>query len=102
MIFILIFTLLICAMFGLYLISEKQITKTQKSRWAWCAKNTGMVRLVSMLLIITATVLCSDQYGSSIGFISLWIFLTPLIFGLILYINDLKPKQKVIRQPKAD
>ncbi|EXD37808.1 hypothetical protein J500_0265 [Acinetobacter sp. 479375] len=31
-------------------------------------------------------------YGTSIGFVSWWLFATPLVFALILYLNDLKPK----------
>lgn len=97
MILIFVFILLICAMFSLYLISEKQIIKTHKTRWVWCAKNPKIVRMLSTILLLVAIILCSYVYGNSIGFISLWIFLTPLIFALILYVNDLKPKQKIPR-----
>ena len=97
MILISVFILLICAMFSLYLISEKQIVKTHKTRWVWFAKNPKVIRIIATLLFVIAIILCSYVYGSSIGFISLWIFLTPLIFGLILYVNDLKPKQKIPR-----
>ena len=97
MIFISTFILMSCALYSLFLVSEKQITKTKKTKWIRLARYPKIVRITATLLLIIASMLLSDRYGNSIGFISLWIFLSPVIFGLILSVNDLKAKQKIAK-----
>ena len=88
------FLFILCAVYALYRISEKQIRKTLQSKWALLAYHPRMVRVISLLMLVIATVLIIQEEGYSIGFISFWVFSSPLIFIFILYINELKPKQK--------
>ena len=88
------FLFILCAVYGLYRVSEKQMKKTLQSKWALLAHHPRIVRVISLLLLIIATVLIIQEDGYSIGFVSFWIFSSPLIFIFILYINQLSAKQK--------
>lgn len=88
------FLFILSAIYGLYQVSEKQMKKTLQSKWALLAQHPRIVRVISLLLLIIATVLIIQEDGYSIGFVSFWIFSSPLIFIFILYINELSTKQK--------
>lgn len=88
------FLFILCAVYGLYQVSEKQMKKTLQSKWALLAHRPRIVRVISLLLLVIATVLIIQEDGYSIGFISFWVFSSPLIFIFILYINELSTKQK--------
>ncbi|MCX5467448.1 hypothetical protein [Acinetobacter nematophilus] len=86
--------LILIASYGLYLVSTKQINKTQKSRFSILTRHAKCVKLAAVISIIIALMLYSIDYGNSISLVALCVFSTPLLFGLILSINDLKPKIK--------
>lgn len=88
------FVFILCAVYGLYRVSEKQMKKTLQSKWALLAHHPRIVRVISLVLLVIATVLIIQEDGYSIGFISFWVFSSPLIFIFILYINQLSAKQK--------
>lgn len=76
----------------LHLLSSKQFEKTKKSRLNVLTVYATLARYIAFILFIVATLLLILEYGSSIGFVSWWLFASPIIFILILYFNDLKPK----------
>ncbi|MBJ9985021.1 DUF1634 domain-containing protein [Acinetobacter sp. S40] len=84
--------LIVMGMYILYVLSSKQLEKTKKSKLQFLAHNVKIMRIFAFILFLIAGLFFIAAYGSSIGFISWWIFATPLVFGIILYINDLKPK----------
>ena len=88
------FIFILCAVYGLYRVSEKQMKKTLQSKWALLAHHPRIVRVISLVLLVITTVLIIQEDGYSIGFVSFWIFSSPLIFIFILYINELSTKQK--------
>lgn len=92
MMFVLSFTLILSGMYVLHLLSSKQFEKTRKSKWVWLTQYTKVARLLSFVSFLIAGSLLIAQYGNSIGFISWWIFATPLVFSLILWVNDVKSK----------
>lgn len=94
MIFTLASLLILIASYGLYLVSAKQISKTQKSRFSILTQHAKCVKLAAFIFIIIALTLYSMDYGNSISLVALCVLSTPLLFGLILSINDLKPKVK--------
>mgnify|MGYP003454916127 FL=1 len=88
------FLFILCAVYGLYRVSEKQMKKTLQSKWVLLAHHPQIVRVISLLLLVIATVLIIQEDGYSIGFVSFLVFSSPLIFIFILYINQLSTKQK--------
>lgn len=76
----------------LHLLSSKQIAKTKQSSLHILTQFPLISRCVGYLLFFSAAVVLIDHYGISIGFISWWIFASPVAFILIMYINDLKKK----------
>jgi len=92
MIVFIAFNFILIACFSLYLVSKKQIAKTIKSRWAILAKQVKIVRFIAILLILIAFGCFSHYFGNSIAVVALCIFSTPVIFAIILLVNDLKPK----------
>lgn len=86
--------LIFIASFGLYLVSSKQIQKTLKSKWAMLAKHPKRIRIIAFILICIALMCLIDSFGKSIGVVALCLFSTPLIFALILWLNDFKPRVK--------
>ncbi|KHF77788.1 hypothetical protein PJ15_0844 [Acinetobacter sp. neg1] len=49
--------------------------------------------LAYLCFLLAGSLLCLE-YGSSIGFVSWWIFATPVTFLLVLWVNELKPVKK--------
>ncbi|MFW1925645.1 MULTISPECIES: DUF3292 domain-containing protein [Acinetobacter] len=84
--------LIMFGMYILYVLSIKQIEKTKKSKLHFMTQHINILRLFACLLFLVAGSLFIAAYGTSIGFVSWWLFATPLVFALILYLNDLKPK----------
>ena len=84
--------LIMFGMYILYVLSSKQIEKTKKSKLHFMTQHINILRLFACLLFLVAGSLFIAAYGTSIGFVSWWLFATPLVFALILYLNDLKPK----------
>ncbi|MPW44775.1 DUF1634 domain-containing protein [Acinetobacter guerrae] len=84
--------LIVIGMYILYVLSSKQLEKTKKTKLQILVRHAKVMRIVAFILFLIAGSFFIVAYGSSIGFVSWWLFATPFVFGLILYINDLKPK----------
>ena len=88
------FLFILLGVWGLYQVSEKQIKKTRLSKWSILLVYPQTTRVVCLLLLILALFVFIQKEGASIGFVSFWIFSTPLIFIFILSMNELKSFQK--------
>lgn len=102
MIQLLAFILTLNGMHILYRLSDKQLEKTKKSKWVWLTRYTKVAKLSSFISFLIAGSLLIAQYGTSIGFISWWIFATPLVFSLILWVNDVRSKPEPKRKPRQN
>lgn len=87
------FGLFILAFYGLYLLSDKQIKITQQ-RWQNINIRPKAYRMACFALCGIGYLLLAIVYGFSIAFVAMWIFLTPLVFILILWLNLYKHRQK--------
>lgn len=94
MIILISLLLIMSGFYLLFLVSEKQRSKTLKTKLDWLVKNMLLTRIFSIGLFSVAIFLLCDHYGTSIGWVSFFIFASPLIFVLILYCNNLKQKVK--------
>ena len=94
MILIIAFGLILLASYCLYLVSSKRIQKTLNSKWAILAKHARTIRYLALIFILIAFNCLSHYFGNSIAVVALCLFSTPIIFGLVLWVNDLKPKIK--------
>lgn len=83
--------LTLIGMLLLYKCSAKQITKAKQQ--VLIRYKTQLRVLAYVCFLIAGSLLCF-VYGSSIGFISWWIFATPVTFLLVLWVNELKPAKK--------
>ncbi|MGG2098465.1 DUF1634 domain-containing protein [Acinetobacter haemolyticus] len=85
--------LILIGMFILYECSDKRINK---SPYQHHIKQFRLIlRYLAFFSFFTAGGLLCWEYGRSIGFISWWIFATPITFLLILWVNDVsKPPLK--------
>lgn len=83
--------LTLIGMLLLYKCSAKQISKAKQQ--AFIRYKTQLRVLAYLCFLIAGSLLCLE-YGSSIGFISWWIFATPVTFVLVLSVNELKPTKK--------
>lgn len=84
--------LTLIGMLLLYKCSSKQINKTKQQ--IFIHYQTQLRVLAYLCLLLAGSLLCLE-YGSSIGFISWWIFATPVTFLLVLSVNELKPTKKL-------
>lgn len=84
--------LTLIGMLLLYKCSAKQISKAKQQ--AFIRYRTQLRFLAYLCFLIAGSLLCLE-YGSSIGFISWWIFATPVTFVLVLSVNELKPTKKL-------
>lgn len=84
--------LTLIGMLLLYRCSAKQISKAKQQ--AFIRYKTQLKFLAYLCFLIAGSLLCLE-YGSSIGFISWWIFATPVTFILVLSVNELKPTKKL-------
>lgn len=96
---ILIGLLILIACYILFLVSSKQRAKTQKSRWYKCAEHYNICRYSAFGLLLIALILLIQQTGRGVGSISLFVFATPILFALVLSINDLKAKNPSKSKP---
>jgi hypothetical protein len=94
MIYLIAGLLITFACYVLFLVSDKQRPKTQKSRWAKCAEHYQICRY-QLLVYWPRHALLIQYTGRGVGSVSLFVFTTPILFILILSINDLKPKKQL-------
>ncbi|WP_038344134.1 hypothetical protein [Acinetobacter sp. A47] len=86
---------LILTMTGMWLLykcSAKQISKTKQQ--AFIRHQIQLKTLAYACFLIAGSLLCLE-FGNSVGFVSWWIFATPVTFILILSVNELKPTKKL-------
>ena len=87
-----VFLLSLMGFYLLLLLNKKQQRQTSTfSRVVLRYPRT--VRSLAILCFVLGCALCMSQYGASIGFVSWWIFASPVIFVLILCKNSLKKPQ---------
>lgn len=103
--FLLMSCVLVCiwlASYLLFLCSAKQSVKITANKHKKpiqfsIISYAKLSRFIALFLIILAFVILCDQFGISIGIVSLWIFMAPIFFIFILLFNDLKNKNKHAR-----
>ncbi|ELO6155855.1 DUF1634 domain-containing protein [Acinetobacter tandoii] len=84
------FAFIFLGLWILHLLSSKQIAKTKQSSLHVLTQFPFISRCLAYLLFLSAAAVLIAHYGISIGFVSWWIFASPLSFLLIMCINDLK------------
>jgi len=92
-----IFLGMICILLGmwsLHLLSSKQIEKTKRSQWRFLTHYPQYSHGFAYILFLIAAAIFIAIFGISIGFISWWLFASPVVLFLILLINDLKKRGK--------
>ena len=105
MFILLISCVLVCiwlASYLLFLCSSKQSVKITANKHKHpiqfrIISYAKLSRFIAFFLIILALAILCDQFGISIGIVSLWVFMTPIFFILILLFNDLKNKPKPVK-----
>ncbi|MEB6665786.1 DUF1634 domain-containing protein [Acinetobacter vivianii] len=83
--------LILVGMMLLYKCSSKQINKAKQQ---FVIRYQIQLKVLAYLCFLLAGSLLCLEYGSSIGFVSWWIFATPVTFLLVLWVNELKPVKK--------
>lgn len=89
MIWIAILGLLWLSCFGFYALSEKQIVKIRKSRYAFLTNFPTHAKFAAGSFLLLSMFLLRTQFSSSISFVALWVLLSPVLFIFILKINNL-------------
>ncbi|MGY5393527.1 DUF1634 domain-containing protein [Acinetobacter sp. NigerLNRRAM0016] len=87
-------TCILLGMWCLHLLSSKQIDKTKQSQWHFLTHYPQYSSSIAYILFLIAAAIFIKKFGISIGFISWWLFASPVILFLILLMNDLKQKDK--------
>jgi hypothetical protein len=73
---------------GFYYSSEKQQKKVLKSKLHIFAKHARTCKFIASFLFIIALAILFYIYDLSIGFISVWVFATPIFLSIIFAKND--------------
>lgn len=81
-------------MFLLYRSSAKQITKAKATQQQFLKHFKTQISISAFVCFLVAVSLLCLKYGNSVGFISWWIFATPVTFMLVLLVNELKSNKK--------
>lgn len=81
-------------MFLLYRSSAKQITKAKATQQQFLKRFKTQISISAFVCFLIAVSLLCLKYGNSVGFISWWIFATPVTFMLVLLVNELKSNKK--------
>lgn len=90
MMFIGIFLTLL-GMYFLFISSEKYRAPKSTGHFKSLAqKSHSLLRISAFLMFVLSGFILIQKFGFSVGFVSWWIFATPLTFILILLINPLK------------
>ena len=87
---ILIGVLLFLAIFFIYHSSQKQYQKTINSPYWPFAKYPKFSRFIAIILLLIAFILLQSTLNFSVAFVSFFIFISPIIFMMILLKNNLK------------
>ena len=81
-------------MFLLYRSSAKQINKAKATQQQFLKRFKTQISISAFVCFLVAVSLLCLKYGNSVGFISWWIFATPVTFMLVLLVNELKSNKK--------
>jgi hypothetical protein len=88
---LIVFFLTLLGMYFLFVSSEKYRGPKSKGYFKLLSqKYYGLFRAWAFILFALGVFVLIKKYGFSIGFVSWWIFATPLTFFLILWLNPLK------------
>lgn len=88
---ILIGVLLFMAIFCIYHSSQKQYQETINNPYYWpFAKYPKFSRFIAIILLLIAFILLKSTFNFSVAFVSFFIFISPIIFIMILLKNNLK------------
>ncbi|QNX32230.1 DUF1634 domain-containing protein [Acinetobacter seifertii] len=91
---IIVFILTVLGMYLLFISTEKYRSPKSTGYFKSLAqKYYSLLRISAYLLFVLSGFILIKKNGLSIGFVSWWIFATPLTFALILLINPLKPSK---------
>ncbi|WP_336936854.1 DUF1634 domain-containing protein [Acinetobacter modestus] len=85
--------LILIGMTFLYKCSSKQISKTKQ---LYLIRYKTLFKIFAYLCFLIAGSLRCLEYGNAIGFVSWWLFATPITFLLVLWVNELKPNKNKI------
>lgn len=78
-------------MYLLFMSSEKYRSPKSTGHFKPLAqKYYSLLKIAAFLLFALSGFILIKKYGFSIGFVSWWIFATPLTFLLILWLNPLR------------
>ena len=90
---LILFILIWISCFILYAVSTKQHRQTQQSSYAILAQHPKIAKLSALLILCLCGLLLRSQFVSSISFVALWVFITPVLFIFILRINRLNNRK---------
>lgn len=84
MMYLMIFSFIYSGFYILFLLSEKRKKQTAVSRFKWVLLHRRALTVLAYLLFVSAGVMLMSLHSMSVGFVSWWIFSTPLLLLLIL------------------
>lgn len=88
------FILILVGMYLLFMASEKYRSPKSTGHFKSLAqKYYQHFKIAAFILFVLCAHILIRHYNFSIGFVSWWIFATPLTFCLILLLNPLKPSK---------
>lgn len=97
---ILIALILIAVSFYLlFLVTQKQRSKPHKL--SPLLKNIFLVRTIAYLFMLISVFLLCTKFGFGIGCVSFLVFMSPIIFFIIMCVNSLSPDKKNTAFPKS-
>lgn len=82
--------LLTVSFYLFFLVTQKQRSKPHKL--SHLIKNKFLVRTVAYALLLISFFLLCLKFGLGIGCVSFLVMMTPIIFFIILCVNNLRPK----------
>ena len=90
-----IFIVLVLITLAFYLfcmVTQKNISKA--GQYSYLAEHIFKIRATAYTLLLICMVLLIRKFGAGIATVSLFVFMTPIIFLIILRVNNLSQNQK--------
>lgn len=84
--------LIMISFYLFFLVTQKNASKTH--RFADLSKHVLKARIVCYLLLLISLFLLCQKFGAGIGCVSFFVIMSPVIFVIILSVNNLKQKNK--------
>ena len=94
MIWITVIGLIWLACLGLYLVSERQVSKTRPSRYALLAAHPFFIKMLASGSLLSVMLLISTEWSDSVSFVALWVLISPIVFIFILKMNSFEKRQR--------